>query len=153
MKSITDYPNYAVTKDGRVWSYKRHMFLKDQVNPRGYKQVGLYKSGKRSMVAVHRIVAKAFLPNQNSLKFINHKDSNKQNNNFNNLEWCTTLENMLHAYVNCRGAGAKLTPELVKDMRQDYQRTKSSYAELGKKYGVTGAMASRIIRNLSWYYI
>ena len=42
---------------------------------------------------VHRLVAQAFIPNDNNLPCINHKDENPLNNCVENLEWCTYKHN------------------------------------------------------------
>jgi hypothetical protein len=43
--------------------------------------------------SIHRLVAKAFLPNPHNLPQVHHKDENRSNNNLENLEWVTNLEN------------------------------------------------------------
>lgn len=62
----------------------------------GYKIVAI----DQKVYLLHRIVAKAWVPNPNNYTDVNHIDGNKANNNADNLEWCTKSQNMLHAYAN-----------------------------------------------------
>ena len=81
--------NYMVSNDGRVWSNKTNKYLSQSLNSYGYPKVHI--DGK--VVTVHILVAKAFLPNPENKKTVNHKDENKLNNNVNNLEWVDDYEN------------------------------------------------------------
>jgi len=59
-----------------------------------------YPNGVRKYkkVSIHRLVAKAFIPNDNPEHiFVNHIDRRRWNNFYGNLEWCTHQENMVHA--------------------------------------------------------
>ena len=53
---------------------------------------------KSRYVAIHRIIATAFIPNPNRYDTVNHIDENKRNNAASNLEWCTQKHNS-RAYV------------------------------------------------------
>ena len=46
---------------------------------------------------IHRLVAQAFIPNEENLPQVNHKDENKLNNKVDNLEWCTCSYNVTQA--------------------------------------------------------
>lgn len=64
----------------------------------GYYQVQLTRTDKtRSCLFIHRLVGIHFIPNPDNKLKINHKDGNKLNNHYSNLEWCTQLENIQHA--------------------------------------------------------
>ena len=63
----------------------------------GYLTVGLTKNNRNKTFIVHRVVAKAFIPNPDNLPQVNHKDENKSNNNASNLEWCTCKYNIQYS--------------------------------------------------------
>lgn len=93
-KKIKDFEDYLIYEDGRVWSTKTNKFIKGGKNKEdGYCFVGLCSKGVLKNKYRHRLVAEAFIQNPNNYKCINHKDENKQNNNVENLEWCTAKYN------------------------------------------------------------
>ena len=99
-KDIQDFNGYQVSSLGRIRSNKHNTpkMLKPQKFRHGYLYVNLCDKGVVSKASIHRLVAKAFIPNIFVLPQVNHKDSDKLNNNVDNLEWCTHSENMLHSF-------------------------------------------------------
>lgn len=97
-----EFPDYRITKSGRVFSYRQGNTLKPLslvLDNMGYPIVKLYYRGgtkKFRTIAVHRLVADTFIPNPNGYECINHKDENKINNSVTNLEWCTKLYNNIY---------------------------------------------------------
>ena len=71
------------------------------MNQNGYLLATLRKDGIQKHWRIHRLVADAFIPNENPERnLVNHIDGDKSNNNVTNLEWCTYSENAVHAISN-----------------------------------------------------
>lgn len=88
-KLIIEFPDYEVSTLGEVRNRTTMRVLR-QVKSGGYMQVIIEGKYRRY---VHRLVATAFIPNDDNLPQVNHKDENKTNNNVDNLEWCTPKYN------------------------------------------------------------
>lgn len=97
-EKIKEYPEYSIDTNGVVYN-KNGSIKKYSVNHKGYCIVNFYVGGKRKGFAVHTLVAKQFIKNDNpQIKTqVNHKDGNKQKNCVENLEWVTGRENVEHS--------------------------------------------------------
>ena len=102
---------YKISNKGRVESLgaseghnSKKRILKGWKSQKGYLQVEFRnKENKRKTFAVHRLVAHMFLSEEYfDGAEVNHKDENKENNNVNNLEWCTTEYNCNYGTRNKR---------------------------------------------------
>ena len=99
-KQIAGYEGlYEVSDQGRVRSmkYGNERILKLCKAANGYLRVGLYKDGQKKVSLIHRLVAEAFIPNQNNLETVNHKDEDKTNNIASNLEWMSREDNVAYS--------------------------------------------------------
>ena len=93
---------YQVSNYGRIKSLERittnnhkvyEKILKTRIDKDGYKIISLRINNKLKDFKVHRLVAFMFLDNPKKYTQVNHKDENKQNNYYKNLNWCSPKEN------------------------------------------------------------
>lgn len=96
-KPIPKHPHYMASRDGRIFSLYTMKWLSPVYSKNtGYLQVAICEDGKKMTRSIHRLIAEAFVPNDDPSLVVNHKDENKTNNNAGNLEWVTTRENVTY---------------------------------------------------------
>lgn len=98
-KPVTIEPfssRYSISNHGRVMNVQTGKILKPCKNNMGYFIVNLYMNGqsKKRHFLVSRLVALAFIQNPQNKPFIDHIDTNPENNYFQNLRWCTQSQNL-----------------------------------------------------------
>lgn len=137
-KPIKEYEGrYEASNLGRVRSlyfingktkFPREKILKFGHNKQGYPFVCVSTNGKISKpLSIHRLVAKAFIPNPNNYPCVNHINGIKTDNRVENLEWCTQQYNIKQSFKNgqqkptWKGKKGKLCPHSKKVNQYDTQ--------------------------------
>src|ERR1700694_4756671 len=90
--------NYIIEKNGKIFSNFSNRYLKPHKNKDGYLHVDLWIKQKRYTYKLHILVAERYVEGWFLNAEVNHKDGNKENNDYTNLEWSTRQGNMQHAY-------------------------------------------------------
>lgn len=103
----------------------------------GYIEYQLFKDGKRKCYMAHRLVAKAFIPNPENKKEVNHKDECVSNNFVGNLEWVTPKENCNYGTRNIRSVKNHNYPKVVKlTLNNEYIKTYDNGVEAARDMGI-----------------
>lgn len=103
---------YEVSNQGRVRSPRG--ILRPTHRPNGGHQVGLYRIGGLKTCLVHRLVAEAFVEGAARGKDVKHKDGNRGNCCWTNLEWVSRSESMRREFKADAEWGERLARESTK---------------------------------------
>jgi len=92
-KVVATFDNYEVSSLGRIRHRMYNRILKHWLRV-GYPTIELQQTGRSKRFHIHRLVAEAFIPNPTNSTVVNHINSNRQDNQVKNLEWCNFKENL-----------------------------------------------------------
>jgi len=169
---LTEYAGYEVSNLGRVKRLEKSMITL-RGESRVYGEKILVASGNRYLhvgireesrvtpltVSIHRIVATAFSPNPGGKPQVNHIDGDIRNNKADNLEWCTSKENIAHALkmrgqwrgnggVTARGADHYKSKGVLKAVNGRAARIYPSITAASRDNGISFTTLSLILRGL-----
>jgi len=162
-KEIPGYPGYYIAPTGEIYStfrFKGIRRLSDNKLQRGYKSITLYRNKTKKMWAIHKLVMLAFaLPKPFEKAVARHKDGDKFNNHIDNLEWGTYKDNHNDAKKHgtwthgTKQGQAKLTDEIVKEIRFLYKPGSCSFGKLAKRYNVSPCTIKEAYYGITWRHV
>lgn len=175
-KEIEGYSRYLISNYGRVWSKTRVINASKNVktirkgefkkfrNKNGYLVVNLVPDGetcKYKTVRQHRLIAEAFIPNPNNFKIIHHKNSVRNDNRIENLEWTTSSKNNYYRWQNkdqeknrnkareiCSVNGRKNRNISLKtkiEIIAEYKKGNKTQKEIAKQFNLVPSLISLIV--------
>ena len=163
MKRISNFPDYTITCDGRVWSFKTNKWLRPQKNSRGYLQFTLSNDHLKKIYAAHRLVLETYIGPCPKGMECRHLNGNRQDNRLDNLKWGTHSENQQDAvrhgtHYTLRRYGeqhpqAKTSNKNRRLIIYQYMTGLFSQTELGKLFNLDRKTINSLINGESWPFI
>lgn len=144
---MKEYDGFLVDDDLNIYSKRTKNKLSTYVGSDGYLSVQYRKeNGKTHHNRVHVIYANCFIPNPNNYKYVNHIDSNKLNNNLNNLEWCTNSYNVYHGWHSGNRTHKNRTHVFVTDLNNNFIGEYNSIRECGRELNLDRHKIARVLK-------
>lgn len=155
------FEDYEVSNMGNVRNVKTGKMKKPTKNNDGYLYVGLSKDGKVKRHYVHRLVAFAFIPNddiENKCE-VNHLNEIRDDNRLKNLAWSTHKDNNNHGTHNERVAKSRCKKVIGKSLTENKVIVFNS-AKQANGFGFTSSAITACCRckrkshkGYTWHYI
>jgi hypothetical protein len=175
LKTIPDFPDYAINEEGWVWSkprriadgrYRRGQWLSPRTGRGNLLYVAFWQDDRAYHRAVHRLILETYVgpcPFGMVARHINGKPSD---NRLENLMWDTRSVIIKKAadrgtfyqcgYKGVKGEAsnnAKLTETDVRGIDAMYRTRLFRQVEIAEQYGIWQGTVSAIIRRKSWKHL
>ena len=172
MKTIPNFPDYCIFRDGRVWSKTRirsngsnwsGRWLKPKMRRDGYLEVHLRKNSKHFYKLIHRLLLETYVGPCPKGMECRHLNGIRTDNRLINLCWGTRQENIFdairhgtHRSVHQEGEKnkmAKLTDEKVRVILYLYRIAKFSFSDLAWQFDVHSRTIRDICKGITWKHL
>lgn len=153
---------YNIDEFGKVTNLKadrKSTHTKTQPDKDGYLRVCLISKKSRKFISIHRLVAMIYCKGFSPELVVNHKDGNRLNNHWCNLEWITPLENERHArkVLGKRMFGEKASQSKLDNTQvlaiSERLKSKESMSILATEFNVSRTTIFRIKNKLTYPYL
>jgi len=159
--------NYQISDHGRMKSVDKltgnENLLKGSRGPYGFVKLNLrLKDNKRQSFYLHRLIADNFIEKVDmDKKFLIHKDNDKENNFYPNIQWVNQEELTAHQIKHGvflpenrkAGSNRKLTEAKVRLLKKWIKEGKTKKKILAKNFGVTVTQVNRIAKGENWAHV
>lgn len=144
---MKEYDGFLVDDNLTVYSKRSGKKLTPFIGCDGYYHIR-YRIGDKKYHEnrLHVILAHCFIDNPNNYKYVNHIDSNKLNNNLDNLEWCTNSYNVKHGWDSGNRTHKNNTKIDVYDLENKFIATFKSIRECGKELKIDRHRIARVLK-------
>lgn len=146
IKIVPWYSHIVATSDGTIYNISTWNKLEWWINQDWYRVVDV--SGQS--IPVHRLVCLAYY--WESFLTVNHKDWNKRNNHFTNLEWISARDNIQHSIETWL---SKLRPIRCLRIGTDYSKDYKSISACARDLRIDKSAISHCLQGLykqwKWY--
>lgn len=165
-RPIQNHIGFEISEYGDVRRSDSRKRIKGFIDADGYIRVSLTgDDGKRSAIAIHVLVAKAFIGERPTPSHeVAHENGSRFNCHYSNLRWSLPADNQADKVthgtspVGERNPRAKITDADVVDIRMEYRRIKQpgsgrSVSELERRYGLHRATIVGIANGARWPHV
>ncbi len=152
-KSPSEFPNYIITKNGKIYNINSNYYLKTNINRDKYEIVSLFYNKKKKSFLVHRLVAELYLDKPESMEElqVNHLDGNRSNNKVENLQWVTPKEHSRYTFDFGKKKQMKKTVLMIDPKSNDIINSFDSVREASDKTGINYSAIANVARGVHGY--